>query len=623
MKAPLSFLEYVAYDMRKWSIKMSTQAGSGHPTSALSAADIVAVLFFEIMKYDPDNFENPNNDRFILSKGHASPILYAAWKMIGKLSEDDLLTYRHFGSALEGHPTLRFPYTEAATGSLGIGLSIGVGEALCAKLDGHLYKTYVLLGDSEMSEGAIWEAIQIAAFYRLNNLVGIIDCNRLGQSTPTMEALEGDPAERFSRMVSAFGWQTAIVDGHNIKKLIDVFRKIDKSIKPVMIIARTEKGYGINFVEGKQGFHGKSFDKEEEKKALKELSERFKKASEYAGSLDYQPEKPITEKFNTPHTKTIIMPNVYYEIGERISTRKAYGQALVALGSVAKEVVCLDAEVKNSTYAELFEKAYPQRFVQCFIAEQNMVSMGVGFNRRGKIPFISTFGCFFTRAHDQIRMAAIGAAALRIVGSHAGVSIGQDGPSQMALEDIAMMRAIPNSIVLYSSDAVSTYKLVNQMACYNDGISYLRTTRMATPVIYKEDEAFPLGGCKVIRQSAADQVCVIGAGITLHEILKAYDSLKREGIAIAVIDLYSIKPLDVKTICAVAKQSKKRIITVEDHYLEGGLGEAVASAISNNCFIIKQLAVERLPRSGKPEELMSVMGIDAANIMKQVHALMN
>ncbi len=621
MKVPISFLEHIAYTMRTWVVKMTTKAGSGHLTSALSAADIVTVLFFEVMKYDPANFENPNNDRFILSKGHAAPILYAVWKELGALSADDLLTYRQFNSPLEGHPTLRFAYAEAATGSLGTGLSIGVGEALCAKLDRRDYYTYVLLGDSEMSEGSIWEALQIAAFYKLDNIIGIIDCNRLGQSTPTMEALEGDAPERFARMVKSFGWKPIMVDGHDIAALGAAFKKARRASQPVMIIATTKKGYGVDLVENKEGWHGQVLKPADADKALADLAKRFASAAAYSGKKNYMPAMPKKEEAPTIHC-TSALPAAPYKRQEEIPTRKAYGQALVALGGSCKEVISLDAEVKNSTYAELFEQKYPERFFQCFIAEQNMMSMGVGFARRGKMPFISTFGCFFTRAHDQIRMAAIGTSPLRLVGSHAGVSIGQDGPSQMALEDIAMMRALPGSMVLYPSDAVSTYKLVHQMAQYDKGISYLRTTRMATPVIYGAEEQFPVGGCKVVRQSPKDQVCVIGAGITLHEALKAYEQLKKDNIMITVIDLYSVKPLDITTIRAMAHATQKRLITVEDHYQEGGIGEAVAAELCNDDVHLIRLAVNALPRSAKPEELLGAMGIDAAAIIKHVRMLL-
>jgi len=617
----ISFLEQTAYRMREWSLKMTTKAGSGHATSALSAADIMAVLFFYAMRYDPDNFNNPNNDRFILSKGHAAPILYAVWKEVGKLTEEDLLSYRSFGSVLEGHPTLRFPYAEAATGALGIGLSIGAGEALCAKLDTRSYKTFVLMGDSEVSEGCIWEAVQVAAFYKLNNLIGIIDCNRLGQSTPTMEALEGDAADRFKKMFASFGWEPFIVNGHDVKALMKTMDEArDVTDKPAIIIAKTKKGYGVDLFEDKEGFHGKALKPDQLTVALDQLKKRFPAAA-VPSTYDWKPTLPKDEPRDFP-CEIGAMKKPTFTVGEEIPTRKVYGQALAELGNVCQTVVSLDGEVKNSTYAEIFEKAHPDRFFQCFIAEQNMVSMAVGFNRRGKIPFASTFSAFLSRAHDQIRMAAIGNASLRLVGSHAGVSIGQDGPSQMGLEDIAMMRAIPDSVVLYPADAVSTYQLVHAMANYDAGISYLRTTRMATPILYHNDEPFEIGGCKVLKQSDDDQVCVIGAGVTLFEALKAYEQLAREGVSLSVIDLYSIKPLDLQTIRSVVNKSGKRVITVEDHYVQGGLGEAVAVALCNDEIQIMNLAVIKLPRSGKPAELLADAGIDAAAIVHAVRQLL-
>jgi transketolase len=622
MKELLPFLEHAAYEMRKWSIKMTTHAGSGHPTSALSAADIMAVLFLHTMKFNPDDFKNPNNDRFILSKGHASPILYAAWQQVGKISQDELMTYREFNSTLEGHPTLRFPYTEAATGALGIGLSIGAGEALAAKMDGRDFRTFVLLGDSELSEGCIWEAVQLAAYYKLNNLIGVVDCNRLGQSTATMEAQEGQEAERLQGMFTAFGWYSYVVDGHDIQALIDAFDDAKTSKEqPVMVIAKTKKGYGVDLFEDKEGFHGKALNPEQEQIALAQLKKRFPDAAAYKGGFKWKPNLPITEKQMRVVAGKIKMPEIEGIDSQEVATRKAYGQALTALGSVSEEVVSLDAEVKNSTYAELFEKQFPDRFIQCFIAEQNMVSMAVGLNRRGKIPFASTFAAFLTRAHDQIRMAAIGRAALRLVGSHAGVSIGQDGPSQMGLEDISMMRAIPDSIVLYPCDVVSTYKLVEQMARYDKGISYLRTTRMATPIVYDMDEEFTIGKCKLLKRSERDQLCVIAAGITVIEAIKAYEILQREGIYMSLIDLYSVKPLDVKTIQETVRKSGNKLITVEDHYMQGGLGEAVAVAVAQDGFEIIHLAVDQMPRSGTPEELMAFCNIDAQAIIKHAREL--
>jgi transketolase len=538
------FIEHKAYNLRRWSILATSHAGSGHPTSCLSAADIVATLFFYAMRYDPHNYKNPDNDRFILSKGHASPLLYGAWHELGMVTDAQMLTYRDFNSELEGHPTLRFPYAEAATGSLGIGLSIGVGEALCAKLDKRLYRTYVLMGDSESSEGSVWEAMQLAAHYKLDNLIAFIDCNNLGQSTETMLDYH---IEKYVDRCTAFGWETFAVNGHNIEELMDALDKAHAiKDKPVMIIAKTIKGYGVDFAAGNPQMHGKAFNKEQEKEALQELRKNFSDAATYTQSQEWHPKFPDkSEAAHTAECTFLKLPAAIYKKGDMIATRKAYGQSLALLGDVCETVVSLDAEVKNSTFAELFENIYPTRFFQCFVAEQNMVGMGVGFERRGKIPFISTFAAFFSRAYDQIRMAAIGTSALRLVGSHCGVSIGQDGPSQMGLEDIALMRCLPQSIVLYPCDAVSTHKLVEQMARYTDGISYLRTTRMETPVLYNNDEEFPIGGCKILKKPTdITKACIIGAGITLHEALKAHDILLKQNIYTAIIDLYSIKPLN-------------------------------------------------------------------------------
>jgi transketolase len=614
------FIERKAYNIRVSSLQMTTMAGSGHPTSCLSAADIVATLFFYGMHFDPDHFDNPNNDRFILSKGHAAPVLYAAWKELGKVTEQELMTYRDIHSNLEGHPTLRFPYAEVATGSLGMGLSIGAGMALVAKMDKRSARTYVLMGDSELTEGSIWEAAEIAAQYKLDNLIGIVDCNRLGQSTQTMHEWH---TQRYADKFEAFGWKAIVVDGHDVHHLMGAFDKArEVEDRPVMIIAKTIKGYGLKDVENKQGFHGKAFSKEQLNTELAELEKRFPQAAAYNASFETGLRPPQDDRGpGGKECSDIQMVEPHYKVGESIATRKAYGDALAALGPRCKTIVSLDAEVKNSTYAEIFAEKYPERFFQCYIAEQNMVSMGVGMERRGKIPFISTFGAFFSRAHDQVRMAAIGNAALRLVGSHAGVSIGQDGPSQMALEDIAIMRALPGSIVLYPSDGVSTYRLVSQMAQYNDGITYLRTTRMDTPVRYALHEEFSIGGCKVLVESEKDQVCIVAAGVTLVEAMKAYEQLSKEGISIAVIDLYSIKPLDHDTLLRVGTQAKKRIITVEDHYREGGLGEAVLYALRNTGITIQCLAVTQLPRSGKPEELLAIMGIDAAGIIRAVKAI--
>jgi transketolase len=622
MNKESSFLSHKAYAMRISSLVMTTAAGSGHPTSALSCADIVAALFFYAMRYDLAHPDNPANDRLILSKGHASPILYAAYKELGVLSDQDMATYRSINSPLEGHPTKRFTYTEAATGSLGMGLSIGLGMRLAARQQGYASRIFVLMGDSEVAEGQIWEAAELAAYYKASRLVGIIDCNRLGQTGPTMHEHH---VQRYADKFEAFGWKTLIVDGHDMQQIMHALEKAaDVDDKPVMIIAKTIKGYGLHEVEDKNGFHGKAFSKEEVQDLLDELARRFPYAAAYNGrKVDYA--------WLTPSAREPIKPakslapaeshTCLYEKDSTIATRKAYGEALRGLGGENQSIVSLDAEVSNSTYAELFAQKYPERFYNCFIAEQNMVSMAVGFARLGMMPFVSTFGAFMSRAHDQIRMAAVGNAPLRLVGSHAGISIGEDGPSQMALEDIALMRALPESVVLYPSDGVSTAALVKEMAVYDKGVSYLRTTRMATPVIYDVNETFSIGGCKIVRQSEQDKVCIVAAGVTLFEAIQAADMLSAEGISVSVIDLYSIKPLDTKTLTAVAKASGNRIITVEDHYREGGLGEAVASALSGTGIDVQILAVTQLPRSGKPGELLAWAGIDAVAIVAQVKRL--
>lgn len=611
------FLERTAYNVRVSSLVSTTEAGSGHPTTCLSAADIGAVLFFYAMQFDPQHHTNPNNDRFILSKGHAAPLLYALYKELGLVSEQELMSLRTFDSRLEGHPTPRFNYSEAATGSLGQGLSIGAGIALSAKMDKRTFKTYVLMGDSEVAEGSVWEAAQLAAHYKLDNLIAILDVNKLGQSTETME---GYHLERYEAMFGAFGWHTITINGHNIQEIAQAFDTAKKvTNKPIIIIAKTLKGYGLASIEGKQGFHGKAFSYKELPELLQELYSRFKTIADAKNNYAWHAKLPQDEQPKKLPKPVSITPQ--FKKGELVATRKAYGLALVELGKQLNNLVSLDAEVKNSTFAELFEKEFPSRFVQCFIAEQNMVSMGVGFASRGKIPFISTFACFFTRAYDQIRMAAIGQAALRLVGSHVGVSIGEDGPSQMGLEDIAMMRAIPNAVVLYPADAVAAYALLTQMANRNNGISYMRTTRAATPVIYDSTAQFTLGGCHILRQSKADKVCIIAAGITLFEALKAYDMVASEKIAVAVIDAYSIQPLAKEEIARVVKSSGNKVITVEDHYPAGGLGEAVAMVLINEGVTFKRLAVNHMPRSGTPEELLAYEEINAESIVKAIKGI--
>jgi transketolase len=602
-------LEKLARLMRYYILTATTHAGSGHPTSSLSATELMgALLFGGIFRYDPERPQHPNNDRLIFSKGHASPLYYAMWAAAGMLSEEDLMTYRKFGSPLEGHPTMSFRYVEAATGSLGQGLSIGVGLALNARyLDKLPYRTYVLLGDSEMAEGSQWEAMQIAAHYKLNNLIGILDVNRLGQRGETMY---GHDLPAYENRIAAFGWETILVDGHSNAAVLEAYQKaLHAGDGPVMIIAKTIKGKGVSFVEDQNGWHGIALNKEEYQRALNEL-----------GAVD----KSIRGRFLEPEVlePATIAPRLPdpmdYPPGDAVATRDAYGHALKRLYPQFPDMVAIDGEVSNSTRTEIFKEAYPDRFFEMYIAEQNMAGVALGLQCRGKIPFASSFAAFLTRAFDQVRMSQYSDANIKFTGSHAGTSIGEDGPSQMALEDIAMFRTIHNGVVLYPADAVSTDKLVEQAALHK-GIVYIRTTRMKTPILYAGDKRFAIGGSNVLKQSAKDAATVIAAGVTLHEALKAYDALKKEGILIRVIDLYSIKPIDAKTLQQAAQETAC-LITVEDHYPEGGIGEAVRSGLGTVCVPLVSLAVRKKPKSGKPQELLDFEEISKDAIMKTVKA---
>ncbi len=614
------FLESKALKLRINSIKMTTESKSGHPTSCLSAADLVATLFFHTMSYNPSDPKNPNNDRFILSKGHAVPVVYAAWKEVGVINEEELLSLRKFDSPLEGHPTTRFKYNEAATGSLGQGLSIGLGMALNAKLENLSYRTYVMLGDGESAEGEIWEAAEIAPHYKLDNIVGILDCNRWGQSD---ESIHNHHVERYVKKFEAFGWHSFAIDGHDIDMIAEALTKVQKiKDRPTMIIAKTYKGYGIDAMQDKNGFHGKPLSQEDASKAIDELKSKFSKADKFSGEK-FVPSMPDLSNIKPKESFSFTIdlekdPNKFLFGEGKMATREAYGYALAALGRGSSDIIVLDGDVKNSTYSNIFEKEHGDRFFQCFIAEQNMIGIATGLQSRGKVPFAATFGAFLTRAFDQIRMAGIGRNAIRLCGSHSGVSIGEDGPSQMGLEDLAMMRSVPNSIIFYPSDAVSAYKQVELMANYNDGISYIRTTRGKTPIIYDKNEEFKVGGCKVLKQSDNDKACVIAAGITLHEALSAYDELKKENIDVAVIDLYSIKPLDIETIINVAEKSDGKVITVEDHYLSGGIGETVSSSLAGEKIKGSLLYVDKIPRSATEKELLAYEEIDSASIVKKV-----
>jgi len=603
-------IEKLAALIRYYSLTATSEAGSGHPTSSLSAADLMACLLFGgSFRFDTDNPGHPNNDRLIFSKGHASPLFYAQWAAAGAIPAEELMSLRKFGSRLEGHPTRAFPLTEAATGSLGQGLSIGVGIALNAKyVDKLPYRTFVLLGDSEMSEGSQWEAIQIAAYYKLDNLIGILDVNRLGQRGETMH---GHHVNAYSDRVASFGWETIVIDGHSIDEILSSYTKASAvKDRPVMIIAKTKKGQGVSFIADRNGWHGKALSEEDLKRALGELGE-------VDTALRGRIARPDDMKCERRTAAAVESPS--YSNDKPVATRKAYGNALKRIFPAFPDMVVLDAEVSNSTYAEIFKEAYPERFFEMFIAEQNMVGTALGFSTRLKIPFVSTFAAFLTRACDQIRMGQYSEANIKYCGSHAGVSIGEDGASQMGLEDIAMFRAIHGSVVLYPADAVSTEKLVEEMARHR-GISYLRTTRAATPVIYGNSETFTIGGSRVLRSSSNDSVTVIGAGITVHEALGAYEELKKDGIYIKVIDLYSIKPLDIETLKHAA-ESTKALITVEDHFPEGGIGEAVRSAVAEERITVHSLAVNKLPKSGKPAELLDYEEISRDAIINKVRSI--
>src|SRR2546426_232962 len=536
-------LKNIAPELRIDSIRSTSEAGSGHPTSCCSAAEIMAALFFAEMRFDPKDPRNPDADRFVLSKGHAAPVLYAAWAESGAFDRSELLKLRRIDSDLEGHPTPRLPFVDVATGSLGQGLSVGVGMALCARLDNLDYRTYVLLGDGECAEGAVWEAASLAGIHQLNNLVAVVDVNRLGQSQPT--AFEHN-LDVYKRRFEAFGWRSEEIDGHDIEETLEVLAAVGLGAQPLVILAKTLKGAGISFLQDKEGWHGRPLSKEEAARAIAELQPSAKSG---VGHPVPQPSQLPAPKNDAPAG----YPPLNYKLGDSVATREAYGNALLRVGGVDLRVVAMDGDTKNSTYSEKFFKKFPERFTECYIAEQNMVGVATGFGARGKVPFASTFACFFARAFDQIRVAGISMANIKLTGSHVGVSIGEDGPSQMGLEDLALMRAIAGSVVLYPSDAVCAEKLVEQMIAHK-GICYLRTSRPKTPVIYNNDEQFPIGGAKVVRESPGDKVTVVAAGVTLFEALKAADELKSAGIGITVIDAYSVKPLAKDVIKAAAQK---------------------------------------------------------------------
>jgi transketolase len=594
--------------LRVDSIRSSAVPKSGHPTSSMSAADLMAVLLAKYLHYDFDSPDNPRNDHLVFSKGHASPLLYSMYKAAGAVTDDELLTFRRFGSRLQGHPTPEIPWVDVATGSLGQGLPFGVGIALAGKnLDRLPYRVWVLCGDSEMAEGSMWEAFEHAAYYKLDNLTAIIDVNRLGQRGETMHGWDLDS---YANRARAFGWNAIEVDGHDVDAVDKAYTEaISTAGAPTVIIAKTIKGKGVKEVENQPNWHGKALDDPD--KAIEELGGVRNIAVDVA-KPDFEGEPHLFEE------DPLELPS--WELGEEVATRLAYGEALVAVGAANGKVVALDGEVSNSTYAELFAKAHPERYFEMFIAEQQLIAAAVGLQVREWVPFASTFAAFFTRAYDFIRMAAISQANIRLCGSHAGVSIGEDGPSQMALEDLAMMRAVHGSTVLYPCDANQTAKLVAEMA-EREGIVFMRTTRAATPVVYGADEEFPVGGARVLREG--DDVAIVGAGITLHESLKAAERLESEGVSARVIDLYSVKPVDGEVLRAAAEATGGRVLTVEDHWSEGGIGDAVLEALSDGetPARVVRLAVREMPGSGKPAELLAAAGIDADHIVEAARAL--
>jgi len=606
-------LQARAARLREHSLRATSESASGHPTSCLSAADIVAALFFDVMRYDPRDPGNPACDRFVLSKGHAAPLLYAAWAEAGAFPVEKLLTLRRIDSELEGHPTPHFAGTVAATGSLGQGLSVGLGAAWSAKQLAHSdQRIYVLCGDGEMAEGSVWEAIALAAHAKLDNLIAIVDVNAIGQSQRTMY---GHDAESYAKRFASFGWHAIASDGHDMARVVAAF---DEAAgvrgKPVAICARTNKGQGVASLADKDNWHGKAVKKgadleaavAEVRAAAPQVTLRQVEARGAA-----RPPAPAA-------VSAMAAPS--YKSDDQVATREAYGTALAKLGDVNPNVVVIDADTKNSTFAERFLAAHPERYLEAYIAEQNMVGAAVGLSAAGKIPFVSSFACFLTRAFDHIRMAAISRANLNLGGSHCGVSIGEDGPSQMGLEDIAMMRTIPHSTVLYPSDAVSTERLVEAMGGAR-GIHYIRLTRPKAGILYAADEQFPIGGLKVVRQSANDILTIVAAGVTLWEALGAHDLLAKDGIAVRVIDLYSIKPIDSDGLRAAARASGGKLLTVEDHYADGGLGDAVLNALAGEPVQVSKIAVNDIPRSGKPEELLALFGLDAKSIAKRVREL--
>jgi transketolase len=603
----IEVLKKIATRLRIHSLKMTTAAGSGHPTSCLSMAELTACLFFNEMKYNVRDPEDWGNDEFVLSKGHAAPILWASYAEAGIIPFGELMSLRQVTSNLEGHPTPRMPWVKAATGSLGQGLSVGVGIALAQKLGKSPGRTFVMMGDGECAEGSVWEAANAAVYLKLDNLRAIVDINRLGQSEATMH---GHDLKAYERKFKAFGWDVHKVDGHSVKSILEAFEKIRTTKGPAVVLAKTIKGKGVSFIEDKNGWHGKPLKEDDLRRALAEIGPLPEVDSKKFVRKPRRAQRP-------PWKKALNFEKSAYS--EKTATRLAYGIGLQKLGRVNEWVVALDGDVKNSTYAEKFFETFPRRAFETYIAEQNMAGMGIGLSAKGYIPFIATFAAFLSRAHDQVRMSGYSFSNIKFCGSHVGVSIGEDGPSQMGLEDMAIFKPIPGCVVLYPCDAFAAEGCLESLVRHR-GLSYLRTTRPATPLLYSRDESFPIGGSKVLRYGENDRATIIAAGITVFEALKAYEELKKKNIGVRVIDAYSVEPLDREAIVRAASEAGGKVVVVEDHFPTGGLGEAVAQALAGSARIL-HLCIRDLPRSGKPAELMDMYGISASHIIRAVEEL--
>ncbi|XP_023290469.1 transketolase isoform X2 [Orussus abietinus] len=604
--------------LRILCIQATEASKSGHPTSCSSMAEVMSVLFFHTMRYKVSTPRDASSDRFVLSKGHAAPILYAAWAEAGLFPTNELLNLRKFGNDLEGHPTPRLNFVDVGTGSLGQGLSNAAGMAYVGKYyDKASYRVYCLIGDGESAEGSIWEALHFSSIYKLDNLCVVFDINRLGQSEPT--SLQHN-MDIYRKRVEAFGLNSIVVDGHSVEELVKAFHEAQHTKgRPTAILAKTYKGKSFPDIENLENWHGKALGSKADE-VVQHLTAMLKNP----GPLALRPQKPLVDDapiVDITHVKLDTPPA--YKIGEQVATRAAYGTALVKIARNNSRVIALDGDTKNSTFSEKMKTVDPSRFIECFIAEQNLVGVAIGAACRDRtIPFVSAFATFFTRAFDQIRMGAISQTNINFVGSHCGVSIGEDGPSQMGLEDIAMFRCVPGSTVFYPSDAVSTERAV-ELAANTKGICFIRTSRPNSPVIYKNDETFIIGKAKIVRSSPKDQVLVIGACVTLHEAVKAADELAKTGIHVRILDPFTIKPIDSATIIKNAKEAGGKIVTVEDHYPEGGIGEAVASAVSGERdIVVKKLAVKEVPRSGPPATLLDAFGINAKHIVMAVQEIL-